>query len=81
MTNNTYIIEYICYSKSGIVLQEGKMRVKNRPNDFTAKCDLEDFLRRKYENFGRMVVCSCKIDGGIDDMFNSLFGDNNPFKF
>lgn len=77
MTNNTYIIEYICYSKSGIVLQEGKMRVKNRQNDFTAKCDLEDFLRRKYENFGRMVVCSCKID----HLFNSFFDGNNPFKF
>ena len=77
MTNKNYIIDYICYSNGGIVLHDGKMRVKNRPSDFAAKCSLEDFLKRKYENFGRLVIRSCIIDLGIPG-FGDFFGFN-PF--
>jgi hypothetical protein len=77
MTNKNYIIDYICYSSGGIVLHDGKMRVKNRASDFEAKCSLEDFLKRKYENFGSLVIRSCVIDLGIPG-FGDFFGFN-PF--
>lgn len=81
MMKKNYIINYICYSTSGLVLHEGKMRVRNRVSDFDAKCSLEDFLKRKYENFGKLVVLSCVVDVGLNELFDGIFGSNNPFKF
>ena len=80
MAKKTFLIELIVYDIQDFVLYEGKMRAKNQDNDFMAKCGLEDFLKKKYVTFDRMVVKSCKEDNSVNDIFksfNDIFGGFN----
>ena len=81
-----YIISYTAYDKSGKVLKaDGQMRVKNKLSKFEAQCSFEEHLKKKYANFGKLVVHSCTVDfmGGmfgnqdIIDNFNKIFGGFN----
>lgn len=76
-----FIIKYYCLDKSGRTICAGKMRVKNKDNKLAAQCNFEDFLKRKYDNFDKLVIKSCIVDDDIVEAFKDLFGtgDSNPF--
>lgn len=58
----TFIIEYTALAKNGDMLANGKIKAKNKISDFEAKCGLEEFLKRKYTNFGKLIVKKCEQD-------------------
>ncbi|MEI7487948.1 MAG: hypothetical protein WCJ72_11165 [Chryseobacterium sp.] len=70
---DTYVIEYKCYDSKGVMMKSGTMRVKNKTNDFVAKCSLENHLKRKLPNMDKLIVLSCKVDNGLFD-FRKIFG-------
>lgn len=85
-----YIIKYTVYDKNSVVLKTGKMKVKNRLSEFEAKCKFEEYLKKKYNNFNKLVIHDCSLDNPLgslndnmsnfNDLFGNLFGENNPFK-
>lgn len=79
MKNKTYLIEYIVYDKDNCIVKEGTMKVKNKASSLEAQIKFEEFLKKKYDNFDRLVVKSCKED--TMSIFGDLFGNgsSNPF--
>ena len=75
MIHEVYIIKYTLYDAAGGIIKDGKIKVKNKPNEFTAKCSLEDYMKKKYPNCTRIVIHSCYSDNGISDFFKN-FGVN-----
>lgn len=63
----TYIIEYGIYFRNGHI-EYAKIKVKKCHSDMQAKVKLEKYLRRKYENFDRLVIYKCD-----EDLFSSIF--------
>lgn len=72
-----YIIEYTVRSKKGVVLKSGKMKVKNKGSGMEAQVKLEEFLKKRYSDFGRLIVYKCTEDT-FSDIFGDIFG-SNPF--
>lgn len=77
--NKTYLIEYTCYDNSGNVIIGGKIRAKNQQNRFLAQCNFEEYLKRKYRLFSKLVIISCVEDpqmyaGDFMKMFNDIVG-------
>jgi len=66
-----YLIECKIISPDGWTLFDGKVKIKNKENDLYAKTYLEDVMRRRYRNFGRLIITSCEKDtfASIFDMF------------
>lgn len=79
--SKTYIIDYCVILTNSDGSEEyirGKqIKVKNQVNELGAKIGLEDYLKRKYDNFKRLEISGCKED--ILQSFNNLFGSANPF--
>lgn len=61
MDNTTYIISYGIYFNDGSYFS-GKMKVKNCMSELHAKIKLEDYLKRKHNNFKQLVVYKCQMD-------------------
>lgn len=76
---NDYIVEYTCFDKAGAVIEKKKIRAKKKLSELHAKSGLEDHLRLKFMNFGRLVVTRCYIDNPFMKMFEDALNDN-PFK-
>jgi hypothetical protein len=81
----TFLIKYTAFDKKGKVLKaNGEMKVKNKVSKFEAQCSFEEHLKKKYNDFGRLVIHGCTEDivsnmfGDIDsnamDIFNKMFG-------
>lgn len=68
----TFIIEYSCYDEKGTEIQKGKIRVRNKDNEFIAKCSLGDYLKNKYALAHTIVMHSCKKENPLDifEFFN-----------
>jgi hypothetical protein len=64
-----WIVRYTQYSVAGTVIADGQIRVKNRPNRFVAQCSLEDYLKRKHPDAGKLIIHECATDSV------SIFGD------
>lgn len=69
-----YRINYnvVLYNKT---LYDKEIIVKNKNNELIAKCSLEDYLKRKYEDsFRQLIIIKCIPDyfGGTN-IFNDLF--------
>lgn len=89
MANKTYVIDYCVYDKDGnFIKKDGQMKVKNKSCELEAKIKLEEFLKKKYFNFHRLVITKCTEDtlGQFGDLFNDIFGKagndlfgGNPF--
>lgn len=75
--NKNYIIEYICYDIDGKIIEQKKRRAKNKLSRFDAKCGLEDFLEKRYTNFGRLYIISCREEIN-KEFLDTLFGDVMP---
>ena len=84
-----YIIKYQVLDCFDSIVNEGKIRVKNKNNEFVAKCGLEEYLKKKYVNFNKLIIISCEKDfaenilSAFDDTqnndilntFNEIFGN------
>lgn len=70
----TFIIKYRCLDKSGVQIAAGKMKVKNKATRFEAQCAFEDHLKKKYPNFGMLIVdyCQDELFAPLEEFINSL---------
>ena len=78
MTQRNYIIEYTVKDKRGVVLKSGKMKAKNKDSSLEAQVKFEEFLKRRYDTFGQLIVHNCSEEPDVFGMFGDIFG-NNPF--
>ena len=67
----TFRINFTLYDSGNQILKTGTFRVKNKPNMFIAKCAFDDFLRRKYSDYNRLVIHKCKEE--FINPFESIF--------
>ena len=72
---STYIIEFAVFTEDNTLLDRGKIKVKNRPDEATAKADFKEYLARKHPTYHRLSIFS--VDGPKDFVPNSL---GNPFE-
>lgn len=77
--SKTYLIAYTCYDSRGNILITGKMRAKNQQSRFMAQCHFEEYLKKKYKSFGKLIITSCNEDismyaGDFMKMFNDIVG-------
>ena len=71
----TYRVEYGVYFGEERY-ESHTTKVKNCMSELHAKSKLEDWLKKKYSDFQRLVVYKCNED--IGSMFDFM-GKNNPF--
>ena len=76
----TFIITYTVLNQSGSILKEGKMRVKNKSSSCVAQFEFEKFLKKKYKDFGKLIIHKCSEDF-FSGMFNYDILDKSPFDF
>jgi hypothetical protein len=69
----TYLINYKVYLKDGTTHSK-KIKVKNSFTELHAKSKLEDYCKKKINDFDKLVVNSCseEIFKGLD-VFNDIF--------
>ena len=70
-----FLITYTAYNLNGEVIKSGKMRAKNKFNEFDAKCGLEKHLKKVYPNMFKLVIHTCEQDfdlGIFGDLFNKF---------
>ena len=81
-TNKKYRIKYEIYLKGGEIIKNKEIKIDNCMSGLHAQVRLEDYLKRKYVNFERLVVTETPTEDVISDIF-SKFGDifegYNPF--
>jgi hypothetical protein len=71
----TFIITYKIFDNKNNIIKSGSMKCKNKYTDLEAKISLEAFLKKKYNNFYKLVVVSCKEDymfSNINDIFSNF---------
>lgn len=80
MENKTFIIKYEIILLDNSVIKDKEIKVKRCFNSIGAQCKLEDYLKKKYSSFNKLIVKSCEQDymdnifgGNIDD-FGDIFG-------
>lgn len=72
-----FIIDYNVELTSGTLFDK-QIKVKNQNNELTAKCALENYLKKKYgDTFISLVITDCKED--IMAKFSELFGESFNF--
>lgn len=77
MSKDTYIIEYGVYFTNNHY-ESHTIKVKNCMSELHSKIKLEEYLKKKHDNYKSMVVYKCTHDFlGLFDMM----GKNNPFGF
>jgi len=79
MKQNNYIIEYTAKAKNGEILKSGKVKAKNKNSSIDAQVKFEAFLRKKYPDFGQLIVHKCTEENPFHSMFGDLMGDSDPF--
>jgi hypothetical protein len=72
MENKKFQINYQIVYIGGTLSIEKQMKVSNCMSELHAKVKLEDYLKRKYNNFARLIVHSC-----IEDKLDKIFGDGS----
>lgn len=83
---STFLITYQVFDSNEKIIKEGKMRVKNKESELSAKIGLEAFFKKKLPNFKRVYVLKCinenPLNGlGTDEIlrrFKDIFGGNFP---
>ena len=75
----TYKIDYEIYFKNGTHEHKKPMKIHNCIGELHAKVRLEEFLKKKYPKFEKLVVFSCKDDINMKNFFD-MFGSNNLSK-
>jgi len=73
----TYNIKYEIHLNDGSVIRDKEIKVKRCEMGVEAQCKLEKYLKKKYDNFKKLIVHSCNED--VMSMFDNMFtGDGNP---
>ena len=67
-----YIVHYSVLNGFGQVLKQGKMRVKNKLSELHAKTSLEDYFKKKFLHFNKLIVYKCYQDNIITELFGNL---------
>ena len=78
MKEKTFVIDYDIYFTNRNK-ESHIMKVKNCMGELHAKLKLDEYLKKKHNNFQSMVVTKCVED--IFSMFGDMFGKDNPFNF
>ena len=74
MQQKTFIINYTVTSNQGKTLKsDGVIKVKACYTSLQAMVKLEQYMKRKYSYFGKLVVHSCKEENPYLGFFNDLF--------
>ena len=68
-----YIVHYSALDDFGRVLKQGKMRVKNKLSELHAKTSLEDYFKKKFLHFNKLIVYKCYQD----DILTQILGNLN----
>ena len=61
MKKETYVINYGVYLTDGFY-ESGKIKVKNCMSEIHAKIKIEGYLKKKHEDFSRLVIHKCVHD-------------------
>lgn len=77
MKEETFVIEYDIYFTNKNK-ESHTTKVKNCLSELHAKVKLEDYLKKKNNNFSSLVVHKCTKD--FFGIFN-VFGKDNPFNY
>lgn len=75
--DNRYIIKYEIFLDDGSSIKDKEIKVSNCASGVHAQVRLEDYLKRKYINFEKLVVLECKEDPA--SIFSDLLGTGNDF--
>lgn len=67
-----YIIKYTVELDGADPIKDKEIKIDNCLSDLHAKSRLEDYLKRKYINFKRLMVHSCHED--LFSKFGDIFG-------
>lgn len=70
---NFYLIEYAVFSSWNTCLKRGKIKVKNKMNEFDAKTSLERYLKKKVVDFKRLEIYSCRETSPLMEMLGCQF--------
>ena len=83
MDNKKYRIKYEIHLQGGEVLKDKEIKIDKCMSDIHAQVRLEDYLKRKYINFERLVVTAPIVEVTLNNIFSQfgdIFGEGfNPF--
>lgn len=68
----TFLIKYGIYFTNG-KYESHEIKIKNCMSDLHAKIKLEEYLKKKYSNFKKLVVYSCTNNFGFENIFGDIF--------
>ena len=68
-----YLIKYSVQDKNGMVLKSGTVKAKNKCNSLEAQTKFEEYLKKKYSNFGKLIVYSCTEENPFGNIFGDIF--------
>jgi hypothetical protein len=77
MDEKKYIIKYTIELVDALPLTNKEIKISNCMNDLHAKIRLEKYLEKKYINFKKLIVHTCKED--YLNSFGNMFGNSNDF--
>jgi hypothetical protein len=72
MNSLIYTINYEIHLKSGIV-ENHTTKVKNVYGELHAKVELNEYLKKKYKDFNRLVILTCEEDNDFMNMWSNIF--------
>lgn len=72
MNKKTFLIKYDIILKDGPNIFNKEIKIKNCMNAVHSQIRLEEYLKRKYINFKKLIVHSCKDD--VLSIFEDMFG-------
>lgn len=81
MQQKNYIIKYTAQAKNGAVLGSGTMKAKRKSSSIEAQVKFEEFLKKKYPDFGKLIVHSCTEENPFSSILGDAFGSGTPFDF
>ena len=81
MQQKNYLIKYTAKAKNGAVLKSGTMRAKNKYSSIEAQVKFEDYLKKKYPDFGKLIVHECTEENPFSSIFGDIFKGGSPYGF
>jgi hypothetical protein len=82
MENKKYKIKYEIHLNGSTVIRDKEIKIDKCMSEVHAQVRLEDYLKRKYINFEKLVVTGPVTEVKFDDIFGSfsdIFGNSNNF--
>ena len=71
---NDYLVTYLAFDSSNMVIKKGTVRCKNRLSAFDAQAGLERHFEKTLSGFTRLLVTSCHIETSfLDDILNLMY--------